>query len=71
MTTLHVPNRRDFNADDNARLALQTLLCSELRQASQARETRAQFTAAAIAGVTLGVLASALYFAAPFFGVTL
>jgi len=62
-----VPSAR-MTADDNAKMALQTLLFAELRQASQRRQERAGWTVAAFAGVAIGAVISAAYIAAPFFG---
>jgi hypothetical protein len=55
-----------FTADDNAKLALQTLLFAELRQASKARGERAKMTAAIFAAIAIGSLIAALNCAVPF-----
>jgi hypothetical protein len=66
MTAIQVPNRRDFNAQDNANLAAQTFLVESLREASRKRDERAGYTAAALAAVAIAALVCAVNFAFPF-----
>lgn len=56
----------NMTADDNAKLALQTLLFAELRDASKARGERAKMVAAIFAAIAIGSLIAALNCVVPF-----
>lgn len=52
----------------NFKTPSQVQFAEELRQASAARQERAEYGAAIIAGVVVGFIGSAVIMAAPFFG---
>lgn len=58
--------RANMTADQSANMALQTLLFSELRQASKARHERAKMLAVCCIGVALGAFIAAANAVVPF-----
>lgn len=58
----------NMTANDSAKMALQTLLFAELRQASQARGERAKLLSAAFVGVIVGAVICGANMLFPFIG---